>query len=82
MPKSPDDKTLTSSNKWVLSVYSAVLFFIIASPFVFKLVNSITTVAGVNIATDGCPNMYGLAVHALVFGLVVRVLMSLQLPGA
>jgi hypothetical protein len=77
-----DNEKLTDSKKWVISLYTALLFLLIASPFMFKLVNSITSLAGVSIANyQGCPNMIGLVLHAIVFALLVRAMMLVKLPG-
>lgn len=69
--------SIDNTRKWSISVYSGLLFFIIASPFLFKLVNQITTKLGVGIANDnGCPNMAGLLLHTVVFVLIVRLSME------
>jgi hypothetical protein len=58
----------------------ALLFFVISSPYTYKLVDSLvgslvsSTVPSLyhalKIAEGGCPTTYGLAVHSVVFGLV------------
>ena len=74
---------LTESQKWMVSLYSALLFLLIASPFTFRLVNSLTEKVGFTIADyRGCPNMYGLVLHAIVFAVLIRVMMAIPLPGA
>lgn len=64
------------------AVTLALLFFVVSSPYTYKLVDSVTQ--GVltstfpqlaymfKIAEGGCPTTYGLAVHAVVFALVVH----------
>jgi hypothetical protein len=69
----------TSQEKWKISAFSAVLFFIVASPFLYSLVNSITSRLGLPIANNGCPTYLGLFIHALVFMLLVRLSMDYQL---
>ena len=66
----------TSNEKWSISAYSAVLFFIIASPFLYSVVNSVTSQVGLVLASGGCPNYLGLFVHAIVFMLIVRLSMG------
>jgi hypothetical protein len=63
------------NNNNMISIYSAILFFVIASPFLFKLVNQVTVkVAGLSIIdSNGLPNMVGLGLHALVFLLIMKV---------
>lgn len=68
------------SKKVMHSLFLAVLFFVISSPMTYQLVDSL--VGGVvgslvpqlsstfKVAMAGCPTTYGLAVHAVVFGLI------------
>lgn len=74
-------KELDNSGKWMISFWMVLLFVVIASPMMFKFVNGL--VGGlVNIAdSDGCPNIYGLILHGVVFGLLVRGMMGISLPG-
>ena len=62
----------------------ALLFFVISSPYTYKLVDSLVgSVVGavvpqlawtLKIAEGGSPTTYGLLVHATVFGLVAYAL--------
>jgi hypothetical protein len=67
-----------SDKKWSISFYSGLLFFIIASPALFRLVNEITMkFGGVSILTaEGNPNIVGYLLHTLVFILIVRISME------
>jgi hypothetical protein len=68
------------SRKATAALSAALLFFVVSSPFTYRLVDSI--VGGVvgsvvpqfttlfKIAEAGCPTNYGLLVHSAVFGLV------------
>lgn len=68
------------SQKLKHSIMLALLFFVVSSPWTYKLVDSIVSVVLGNtfpqlhdllkIADAGCPRTYGLFVHAVVFGLV------------
>ena len=59
----------------------AVLFFVVSSPYTYKLVDNLTQgiltsavphLAHIfKIAEGGCPTTYGLLVHSVVFALVV-----------
>jgi len=74
------------SRKVQASLVGAILFFVISSPFTYRIVDTIvgTVVRAVipqfaslfKIAEAGCPTNYGLLVHAAVFGVVTYVLMS------
>jgi hypothetical protein len=67
-----------NDKKWTISLYSGLLFFIIASPPLFRLVNSLTTrFGGVSILTEqGTPNIVGYALHTIIFILIVRISMA------
>jgi hypothetical protein len=47
----------------------------------YRLTNSLTQMMGWESSVDGCPNVGGLVLHAVVFGLLVRVLMLIPLPS-
>lgn len=68
-------KTISEANKWMISLWSGLLFFLIASPFMFKLTGGIFSSAGLKIQKDGCPNLLGVGIHALVFTILVRLMM-------
>jgi hypothetical protein len=68
-------KSISESNKWIISLWSGLLFFLIASPFMFKLTGGIFSSAGLKIQKDGCPNLLGVGIHALVFTILVRLIM-------
>jgi|694.fasta_scaffold01802_20 hypothetical protein len=67
-----------SEKKWSISMYSGLLFFILASPVLFRLVNKLTMNLGnINILNeDGYPNVVGLMLHSIVFILIVRISME------
>lgn len=67
-----------SDKKWTISFYSGLLFFIIASPALFRLVNNLTlSFGGVSILTpEGNPNIFGYLLHTFVFILIVRISME------
>ena len=50
--------------KLKFSIYGALIFYFIASPAMFNLTGSIF---GDSIAHQGCPTLYGVLLHALVF---------------
>ena len=74
------------SRKMQAALTAALLFYVISSPFTYRLVDQV--VGGVigavapqltsifKIAEAGCPTNYGLIVHAAVFGLVSYYLMG------
>ena len=62
----------------------ALLFFVVSSPYTYKLVDSLVggMVSAVvprlaylfKVAEGGCPTTYGLALHSVVFGLAAYLL--------
>ena len=66
---------LSESQKWVVSLMSALAFLLIASPFMYKITGEVTDAVGFSTSVDGCPNVYGLVLHAVVFAIIVRLLM-------
>jgi TRAP-type mannitol/chloroaromatic compound transport system permease small subunit len=69
-------KHLSNSDKWIVALIIGLLFLLIASPFMFTLVNTLTEALGLKIAdSDGCPNTAGLILHTLIFIVLLRLLM-------
>lgn len=74
------------SRKMQAALTAALLFYVISSPFTYRLVDQV--VGGVvgavvpqfttlfKVAEAGCPTNYGLLLHAAVFGLVSYHLMG------
>ena len=72
------------SSKVKHAVALALLFFVVSSPYTYKLVDQMVSALVGNlmpslahlfkIAEGGCPTTYGLAVHSAVFGLLAYLL--------
>ena len=60
----------------IYSIQAALVFLVIASPFMYNLVQSILGRL-VTVAKGGCPTMAGLLLHTVVYGLIVYGLMLL-----
>lgn len=69
-------------NKLLISLWSALLFIAIAAPFTFKLTGQLFSKLGLKTQTGGCPNMWGLLIHTVVFAVLVWVMMLIPLPGS
>lgn len=77
--KSIKEELNNNTQAWVSSLLAGLLFIIIASPIMFRLVNTLTSLLGVHISNDiGCPNAIGLIVHGIVFALLIRVFMEIK----
>ena len=66
---------LTEGQKWIICFMSGLLFLLISSPFMYRLTNQVTSMVGFETSVNGCPNLYGLLLHGVVFLLLVRALM-------
>jgi len=69
----------SSSEKWNITLFSAVIFVLIVNPFTYQLTNSLFSGILGTIAVNGCPTIMGLILHTIVYILVVRYSMDLQL---
>ena len=63
------------SLKWLYSLYSAVIFFVIANPMTYKLVNKVLGKLVKISDGNGCATQCGVFVHSVVFMLIIRFLM-------
>jgi hypothetical protein len=73
---------VSTAKKIKISVYSGLLFLVIASPFMYNIVNSLTHGLGVFVLNQtGCPTYVGVILHAVVFTLLTFGMMYLPLPG-
>lgn len=69
-------KPYTSKDKWIISMIGGLMFLLISSPFLYEVVDALTSSFGLSIAdSKGCPNLGGLVIHTSVFILVTRLLM-------
>lgn len=69
----------TSDDKWKYSACAGILFFIVANPAVYRIVDRLLgdTLGRIASAT-GCPSQLGVVVHALVYALLIRALMDMK----
>jgi hypothetical protein len=68
-------KPYTSKDKWIVSMIGGLLFLLVGSPFLFDAVDSLTSSFGMKIASNGCPNLGGMMLHATVYAGITRLLM-------
>ena len=74
MSKSPSEL-----QKWQITLFSTVIFLIVVSPFTYNLTNSLFERILGTIAIDGCPTFTGLLLHTVVYILIVRYSMELNI---
>ena len=69
---------LTAKNKWIISLICGLMFFILSSPYAYKLESDLLENVSdkIDIADiRGCPNNTGLAVNGVIFVILSRVFM-------
>lgn len=69
----------SNQEKWNISIFSAVLFLLVVHPYTYGLVDSLLRNIIGPIANNGCPTTLGLIIHTIVFILVVRYSMDLDI---
>jgi hypothetical protein len=70
------DRDLDQGRKIKYSLYSALIFFLIASPMMYMVTSRLF---GSWIATRGCPTGFGVLLHSIVYFLAVWGFMNLPL---
>ncbi len=74
----PCDKPggVSNSDKWIIAAILALIFVLLASPFIFGITNWIFKRIGIPTQSKhGKPTMAGLVIHGVVFFIIVRLLM-------
>ena len=69
----------SSSEKWRITLFSAFLFLLVVNPYTYKLTHSLFSKVLGPIAINGCPTIVGLILHTVVYILLVRYSMDLNL---
>ena len=63
---------LTNDKKWLYTLYTTLIFIVVANPYSYKFVNSIVG----NVSNKkGCPTIFGFILHTIVFTLLLRAIM-------
>ena len=72
--------TASDSMKWQITLFSAFIFIVVVLPCTYKLTQSLLGgVLGRIAESNGCPTTRGLLLHTLVYILLVRGSMELDL---
>jgi hypothetical protein len=70
----------SSSLKWQISLFSALIFLLVVHPFTYKTTQKfLGKIVGKLADKSGCPTNLGLIVHTIVYILLVRFSMDLRL---
>jgi hypothetical protein len=65
--------------KWQISLFSAFIFILVVNPYTYNLTNSLLSGFIGPIARNGCPTIVGILLHTVVYVLLVRYSMDLDL---
>ena len=70
----------SSSKKWQISLFSALIFLIVVSPYTYQLTDKLFgKLLGKIADANGCPTTTGLILHTIVYVLLVRGSMDLNM---
>jgi hypothetical protein len=70
----------SSSKKWQITFFSAAIFLLVVSPYTYRWTDQILGKFVGKIADDnGCPTYIGLSIHIIIYILLVRYSMELEL---
>ncbi len=73
---------ISGLDKWIIASVIAIVFFILALPFTYRLTNRVTSYIKFNTFTlntanaYGSPTVTGVLIHTIIFVIVVRLLMQ------
>lgn len=65
------------ASKLQIAAFSGLLFYVIANPITYSMMNAVFARFGLPVETSGKPTGLGLVVHSVVFALVTYLLMKL-----
>jgi len=72
--------TESSYMKWKISIFSALIFILVVNPYTYKITQNILgRLLGKIADSNGCPTPLGLILHTVVYILLVRGSMDLNL---
>jgi hypothetical protein len=78
--KTPCDKDATSNDKWRYTFYTTIILLILFNPWTYKLVNKLlSNFVGAIASKDGCPTLLGFGIHAVIFTIIIRLLMDMNI---
>ena len=70
----------TNGDKWRYTLLTTIIFLIVINPRTYQLTQKLFGNVLGNIANaSGCPTTVGIAVHAVVFTLILRYIMDVDI---
>lgn len=78
-----NEATIDGARKWKYTLITTAIFLLIANPYTYILVNKIFTglfgTMGKVSSATGCPTVLGFILHAIVFTLILRGVMEMNI---
>lgn len=71
----PQGKSLSSADKWKYTLYTTIIFLLVANPYTYMIVHTFLGRFVYIANKKGCPSWKGFLIHALVFTLILRAIM-------
>lgn len=78
-----DNCNPSNSAKWAISAWSVLAYLLVTNIFTYKLTNFLFSSVSSSLATvdsNGAPTVFGYCLHLVVFFLLVRGMMEINLP--
>ena len=71
----------TNADKWRYTLLTTIIFLIVVNPMTYQLTQKLFGNVHGNIAntSTGCPTTIGIAVHAVIFTLLLRYIMDVDI---
>lgn len=70
----------TRLEKWKYTLFTTVIFLVVINPVTYQLVNKLfRNLVGTICDSAGCPTTTGILVHTVIFTLLVRYTMDLNI---
>jgi hypothetical protein len=69
----------SSIQKWRISIFSAFIFLLVVNPYTYSITNKIFSKFIGTVSRNGCPTTVGLILHTIVYILLIRYSMDLNL---
>ena len=70
-------QTIKMASKLQISLFAGLLFYVVANPVTYEIVNALFSAVGLRIAVSGKPTGTGLLLHSIVYAAVTYLLMQL-----
>lgn len=69
----------SNAMKWKISLFSALIFILVTNPYTYGITNYLFGKFLGPTSVNGCPTITGLILHTIVYTLLVRYSMDLNL---